>query len=262
MSETPDPLKPEEPDPDAEGGEGAADDAAGNGSQPAGSTPQEAEIDRDWRIYEEHRKELLKAQLDSVKTFESWLMGLSGGALTLSISVVKELIGADKTQASCLLLMGWLLLGTAIVCVLLIKLASYLAHKTCIEKLDGVFTRHSGTVWKRYDKEYNTVCWIKAIYWLRGFALGFFLLGIVSLAFFVYYNVGGKSPVPSTQTGATITVTGTPVTIITASTSPSSVSPSTTATAPASLPAAATANAPATKKADATATQNATPSHP
>jgi len=173
-----------------------ADEPAPNGTtptSPSNAVTQE-QIDNDWKIYEDHRKQLLEAQLDSVKTLENWLLGLSGGAVTLSITFVKELVGGtDNVRHPAFLFWAWVMFGATCGCIMLVKFFSYYGHKTCIKYLDAEFRKHDNTVWERYDGKFDTVKSVWLIYVFRFLAMALFLAGVVILAFFIYSNLGTKS---------------------------------------------------------------------
>ena len=82
-----------------------------------------------------YRKWLLDNQTHGLDTYGTLLISLSGGALGLSFTFLRQIVGNSPSQ-SCLLACAWISWITSLVCILLSHYLSALAMEEAIRQHD------------------------------------------------------------------------------------------------------------------------------
>lgn len=76
--------------------------------------PTQPEVDEIYAVYRDERNKLIDGQHDHSKSYQKYLLTLSGGALGLSLTVVADMASKGTVQSPGLFLSAWSGLGLAI----------------------------------------------------------------------------------------------------------------------------------------------------
>lgn len=154
-----------------------------------GETPSKRLSDLDYRAYLDERQSLLAAELDNARSFDRWVVTLSGGALGLSIAFVKDLVAPGPATAVWMLGVSWLLFGASIGSALTSIHVSQNAHERFREILDRVAAEGGHAFFNRVRKEHEAEKLPKWIDHLNRASIVSFIGGMVLLAIFVIANL-------------------------------------------------------------------------
>ena len=148
-----------------------------------------ADIDRAHEEFLTHLERLRAGERHYARSYDKWLLTLSGGALGLSMTLCKDVIRGTGQNAGWLLL-SWFLFAAAILSILSCKLLSQGAHGNDAAILDELY-REQGDGWRaRVDQEQKKQWRRKAIGWINRASLVSFASGLGFLAYFAYLNIG------------------------------------------------------------------------
>ena len=128
---------------------------------------------------EEYRKWLNAAELKYAESLDKYLITLSGGALGISLTFIKDVVTTPQEGTIGYLITGWIFLTLSIVATLISLLTTQESlRKAANQVLDGTIHEETpgGTL-------------ATATFWLTLFSLGAFVLGIVFLASFAISNM-------------------------------------------------------------------------
>lgn len=129
----------------------------------------------------EYRKHCVEARQKAQVDFDKILLVLAGGALGLSLTFVKEVLGANVVPSSKFLLgSGWVLLVASLLAVLASFCASRYALGSTIKRLDGGDRKAHVGRWATCTEILN----------IAGGAL--FIAGISLVVWFACVNLGAK----------------------------------------------------------------------
>jgi hypothetical protein len=138
----------------------------------------------------EHWKSTLELRNDQYKTFDKSILGVSGGALALTIANVDKL-NAGNANFSLLMAMSWLAFGAAIA-------SNITSYWTGTRDQDCELEKIRESIEER--REYSVGnWWRKATYSLNFLALLLFCVGIFLLAINAYQALDGNSHVATTS---------------------------------------------------------------
>ncbi|MFZ4777221.1 MAG: hypothetical protein ACOYM3_17780 [Terrimicrobiaceae bacterium] len=127
----------------------------------------------------EYRRLLTSAEQQSQADFDKAILALSGGALAISFSFIKDVVGPDNMIRSGFLLWSWIVWALSSCSVLLSFFTSQLALRKTIKELDA-----HGKVPPRPGGWYDR---LTSIFNISGLVL--FLLGIFLMIFFLHFNL-------------------------------------------------------------------------
>ena len=130
--------------------------------------------------YWDERRQLIDAENQVAGRFDKSVLTLSGGALALSLTFLKELAGPDPERTG-LIYGAWLFLGLAIAFMLVSLLTSQRAYQRQRELLNAL--QHGDDV----SAESNSPAW-----WTQSLnlaSIGAFLFGVALIAWFVGHNL-------------------------------------------------------------------------
>ncbi len=130
-------------------------------------------------LREEYRQQLLTHEQESIESFDKAVLSLSGGALGLSITFLNNLIFSNTLVRTELLLFAWICWGSSLILTLTSFWLSARAMNKAVQQLDeGKLGReHPGGMWDKATRKLT---------FLGGFA---FILGVVFIIVFVYFNL-------------------------------------------------------------------------
>lgn len=148
---------------------------------------------------EGYRRDLLDCDNNSIGEYDKAVMTLSGGAIGLTFAFLKDI---GTLQHIIFLLAAWTFWGVSITCVVCSHYFSHLAMRRALKDLNAERLN--------YDKPGG--CWDTAINILNPVAGGLFLAGLVSLLFFVSYNVKSETHTELLHTRSTVVTTTTTTT--------------------------------------------------
>jgi hypothetical protein len=144
----------------------------------------------------EYRKQLGAIEWELNKDFDNRVMILAGGAFGVSITFIKEIVGKDNVSYAWMLMLSW---GLLILCLTILLINIYIgliAYRQAIVRLDA--GKHPLT-------------------WISKIIVGFNIAGLVSLiggllflALFSFFNLGGNHAPTTTATPKTATSAAAP----------------------------------------------------
>jgi hypothetical protein len=93
------------------------------------------------RAYREERSKLIDGEQDYAKSYDKYVLTLSGGALALSVTFIQNIIGSGPLQRPALIISAWVLF-TLCVGATLVELLSKVVDGVVIRRrLSRVFLR-------------------------------------------------------------------------------------------------------------------------
>jgi len=136
-----------------------------------------------YQAYLDERRLLVDGEVQVAGRFDTSVLTLSGGALLLSMTFIKDIVhGSPKGTWS--LLVAWVLLGTAIGVMLVSLLTSQKAYRKQRDILDEELDKPNK------QAKYNS--WACATKWLNRMSIALFLVGVVFLGCFTIRNIQGS----------------------------------------------------------------------
>ena len=144
--------------------------------------------DKDYDGYLQERKTLLAAEQDYAKSLDRWLITLAGGALGLSIALLKDIAGPKATDVAWLVA-AWILLGFSVCASLVSMLISQSGHEAFRAVLDEEAIKGGERFWLRVREVQRRRWELKTIAVLNVSAIVAFVIGVISLAVFAALNL-------------------------------------------------------------------------
>ncbi|NTW84417.1 MAG: hypothetical protein HGB36_13855 [Chlorobiaceae bacterium] len=149
-----------------------------------------------------YRQGLIDTQRKLNESYDKLLITLSGGALGLSVTFLKDIIGSNEIRYPNLLLIAWALFVTSIGSILCEILFGIQAHKKAIKQVDDktIYVQKVG------GKSSN---WTTIFHWMAALSL---ISGLMFVSSFAFLNLGGcyvgeknntKAPAESTNQAVT-----------------------------------------------------------
>ena len=166
----------------------------GTSSDSGRGNPTAGVSDQIYAPYLEHRKYLIESELDVAKSYDRWLLTLSGGALGLSMTFAGDIASDSGVTSPSLLLVGWLGFCAAIALGLTSIYVSQRAHEESRVVLDAtmqdfVESGRKAGFWAEVGRR-QSKCWrSKFVGRLNQVSGAAFVLGIVFLSVFACNNV-------------------------------------------------------------------------
>jgi len=150
--------------------------------------------DQLYGAYLNHRRYLIDAEGEAAKTFDRWLLTLSGGALGLSMAFARDIAFPAGAVGRWWLLAAWILLAVALMLGLVCILVSQKAHEDSRKKLDETAEEFAkkGTeagFWAEVCRKQNRLWSPPAVAWLNRCSILAFIAGIVLLSIFASKNL-------------------------------------------------------------------------
>lgn len=144
--------------------------------------------------YLEHRRYLIESEQDAAKSYDRWLLTLSGGALGLSMVFARDIAVPAGTAHAWLLLAAWLSLSLAIALGLVSIYLSQTAHEEFRRVLDETLEAHAANreyagFWSKVREKQARSWRARWVGWLNLASGAAFVTGIVFLSVFACLNV-------------------------------------------------------------------------
>ena len=144
-----------------------------------------------------YRQNLYDVQVKLSESYDKLIITLSGGALALSITFLKDIIKVDNIVSSWLLLSAWGLFVVSLTCILGEILFGIKAFKKAIKQIDD------GTIYgERVGGKSSAVTNV-----LQISASVTLIIGLVLISVFVYFNMGECHDDSKTKINAETTIT-------------------------------------------------------
>ena len=146
-----------------------------------------------------YRDGLIETQKKLNESYDKLIITLSGGALALSITFLKDVIGSSKIDYPFLLLIAWFFFVLSLTSILGEILFGIKAYKKAVSQVDEG-TIHEEKVGGKSSS------WTNALHWVAAVSL---VLGLLFISIFSFYNVGENH---GAEKAITITKTATDAT--------------------------------------------------
>ena len=135
------------------------------------------------QVYSEYRNHLVEARRQSYEQFDKAIFLLAGGALTVSIALIKEIVPFQAAQYKPLLACAWFLFTLP----LLLTLASFLCSRRAIDEQ----LKNAEDYFCKGDRSARTKKnpYSRATEILNYSSASSFVLGLATLLVFIYVNL-------------------------------------------------------------------------
>jgi len=137
----------------------------------------------------EHREKLIEIEKDLSFEFDRRLILLSGGALGLSITFIKNIVGSSEPNGVHIIVWGWILLAGCLLLALINNYIGTLTYRITVKRLD-----------EEKKPPTHLIC---SIHVLNIVCILLLIAGIILVASFAALNMGGKNESRAAQTTAT-----------------------------------------------------------
>lgn len=153
------------------------------------STKQQEQTPNDLTDY---RKHLVSAEQKSQEDFDKTVLTLSGGALGVSLTFLKDVIGSSPVASPGLLLSSWMCWAVSASVVLISFYLSQIALRHAIAQVDNgsIHNEKPGGRFSTYTS------------WLNGLGAILFLVGMFTIILFVHANFAKRSSADANKTSA------------------------------------------------------------
>lgn len=137
----------------------------------------------------DYRRFLVAAEQKSQEDFDKAVLTLSGGALGISFTFLKDIVGANPIAEPTFLIWSWRLWAGSILCVLFSYFLSHLSLRKAIAQVDDgtIYDQKPGGIWATWTAFLN----------IAGAAL--FVMGVLMLTYFASVNVTNKGAMNERQ---------------------------------------------------------------
>lgn len=141
----------------------------------------------------DYRKFLVAAEQKSQEDFDKAVLTLSGGALGISFTFLKDIVGVNSITEPAFLIWSWRLWAGSILCVLFSYFLSHLSLRKAIAQVDDqtIYDQKPGAMWSTWTACLN----------IAGAAL--FVLGVLMLTCFASINLINKGAMNGGQKAST-----------------------------------------------------------
>ena len=127
----------------------------------------------------EYRNQLLESEQKIGESYDKTLITLSGGALGLTITFIKDIVNTDKIYCITLLISSWIAWIVSLMSLLAALYFAQFAYRKTIKQLDE----------KTIYNETPGGCYTKIIHFCNAVGGIGFIFGVVAIAIFVYKNL-------------------------------------------------------------------------
>lgn len=149
-----------------------------------------AEKTRAEELHDEYRRKVWEDSASQSESFDRYLLTLSGGALGLSITFLKDVVPLHNAVCIPLLIISWLCFIFCILITLVSFRLSIHALERTVPYLNEFYLEGNA---EAFNKHLESV-WTKAVGWCAYAGIFFFVLGLFFTMLFVSANLlGGKA---------------------------------------------------------------------
>jgi hypothetical protein len=171
-----------------------------------GETKQ-SRADKEHDRYTKERSDLVKAESDSEKNFDTLLVTISSIAIAASFTLMKDVVKGTNGW----IIAAWALLGVCLVGSLIDRMYTYRCHKKWRDRLDDVFNNydlHCGHAWKEADARLQDLRAEKVWYVfpaekfldrIKFINAGGLIFGLIALMIYVYVGSAPQAPAAAPQ---------------------------------------------------------------
>ncbi len=172
----------------------SSDDNKSRSSNTGQADPAAGISDQLYTSYNEQRRYLIDSEAEAAKSYDKWLLTLSGGALALSMTFAKDIAFPNGADGLGWLLVAWLALVGALALGLVSIYLSQRAHENFRECLDDtleefVANSENAGFWHEVRKKQERCWYARWVGYLNLFSGAAFVVGIVLLSVFACVNV-------------------------------------------------------------------------
>jgi hypothetical protein len=143
---------------------------------------------------EKYRQGLVDSIQKLNENFDKLLVTLSGGALALSITFLRDCVGSDQATHTYILFVSWILFVLSLTFILSEILFGLQAHKKAVDQVDEELIRKV----KRVGGVYSLLS--AGCRWLAAISL---VVGLVLVCVFTYFNIEDNHGSQETDNSAT-----------------------------------------------------------
>jgi len=142
-------------------------------------TEHEKQVEDYKQQLSDYRKALQDAEKRMQSAYDKAIMALSGGALGVSMTFLKDIVLAKGVHHGFALLTAWSCWGASVTCILISFYSSVAAHQKAVSQLDAntIYDQKPGGMSDRATKVLNLS------------AGTFFVFGVISLVVFAASNL-------------------------------------------------------------------------
>ncbi len=147
--------------------------------------------------YQDERNKLIDGERDYSKSYDKYVLTLTGGALALSMTFVHDIIGEDPVRVPALIVLAWILFTVSIGLTLTsIQQSGPLFREFC-DILDSKAENAGPSFsWAEVREAQEKCARLKHMDRLNNGSLVVFLLGVILLLSFTTYNLRGAPSMP------------------------------------------------------------------
>lgn len=150
------------------------------------SKTQNKNLDKNYEIYLDERKELIHAGQLMYQSFDKAILTLSAGALGISITFINQIAPNPIPDTKCLIISAWIFFSLSVFLTLISFLTSQMACRRQIEICEEFLLNNKSKDDSRVNKPATiTTC-------LNYLSIFFFSLGIMTLVLFCLKNLPFK----------------------------------------------------------------------
>lgn len=149
--------------------------------------------DRVYDAYQAQRNKLLDSEQELGRSFDRYLITLSGGALGLSLTCVANLANPGPIRGVGWLVVSWTSLALTILLVGAMMRFSQVGHERFRDILDIECAKGGDEFWKRVRDGQSKRWEPRIVGFLNWGSLGMFVLGIISLLVFTVVNLSASA---------------------------------------------------------------------
>lgn len=129
----------------------------------------------------EYRKTLIEIEQKIGEGYDKTLIALSGGALGVTITFIKDIVGESEIKSECMALMAWVSWALSLTCLLSAFYFGTTAYRYAIKKLDKeeLDSNNPGGIYSNITNALNLIGGLS------------FIAGVIFFVYFAYQNLGG-----------------------------------------------------------------------
>lgn len=144
--------------------------------------------EEDYSLYLEDRKRLFALVETGGQFYHKWLLGISGGALAVSMTFVKDVIKPESATETVALVAAWCILAAVMALILVNELLGYNAAVRFVAILDSEAGAGGRDFLTRAHNRQIILLAPRFALWIDYLCLALFLAGLICLAYFVKIN--------------------------------------------------------------------------
>jgi len=161
--------------------------------RPEPQVPGFGEMPQDvYATYRDERNRLTDAERDYAKAYDKYIITLSGGAIALSIALLRDLVGSDPIRGASVLVGAWISLLLAVGMSVFGLFLSPISHADFRRVLDEQAQKGGAAYWSRVREAQGCLRLPKVIQALNIASVFTFLVGLLLLLSFAYGSVKTK----------------------------------------------------------------------